>query len=143
MNLLSWALIGGALAAAGAAIDAGRNLAVALPAGALAVLLIAIVGVAEIRSRTSPLTPEGAEPGPSPRHERVEGDSLLRLRRAFKSGQIGRASILAALHALEQDLGAGGPAPLSLEDERRALDLSPEEFRQWIDGRLRSIEVNS
>ena len=143
MNLLSWTLIGGAFAAAGAAIDAGRDLAVALPAGALAVLLITIVGITEIQSRTSPLTPGGTESGPSPRHERVEGDSLLRLRRAFKSGPIGRASILAAIHALEQDLGPGGPAPLSLEDERQALNLSPEEFRKWIDGRLRGIEVNS
>lgn len=143
MNLLSWVLIGGALAAAGAAIDAGSNLVVAVPAGAAAVLLVTVVGVTEIQSRTSPLSPTEGEKASAPIRERVTGDSLLQLRRAFQSGKIGRSLILATVHALERDLGPGGPMPLSLDEERKTLDLPPEEFRKWIDDRLHHIEAAS
>jgi hypothetical protein len=73
--------------------------------------------------------------------ESVESDSMLRLRRGFDTGEIGRASILATLRALERELGPGGLSQLSLESERMVLRLPSDQFRNWVDDRVRRIEA--
>ena len=143
MNFLSWVLVGGALASAAVAAQAGNNLQVAVPAGAVAVLLIAIVGAAELQSEATPLAPARAGIVRQPPRERVESDSLLRLRRAFSSGTMGRSSILATVRALERDMSPSGRTSLSLEAEGALLNLPPEQFRQWVDERLRRIETST
>ncbi len=76
-----------------------------------------------------------------PSRERVESDSLLRLRRSFGTGEIGRSAILATLRALERDLRPSGRTVLSLEAEREILRFPPERFRKWVDERLQRIEA--
>ncbi|MFZ0831458.1 MAG: hypothetical protein WCB18_02780 [Thermoplasmata archaeon] len=141
MNALGWTLIGGALVAAAVAVQAGNNLQIAVPVAAAAVFLVAIVGVSLLQSRSHRLTTarEGVVRRPS--RERVESDSLLRLRRSFGTGEIGRSAILATLRALERDLRPSGRTVLSLEAEREILRFPPERFRKWVDERLQRIEA--
>ncbi|MGC2290168.1 MAG: hypothetical protein WA688_09995 [Thermoplasmata archaeon] len=141
MNFLAWLLVGGAIAAAAVAVQAGNNLVVAVPAGAAAVVFVSVVGAAELQARSARLVPVRGGTGHQPMRERVESDSLLRLRRSFRSGEIGRSSILATVRALERDLSPFGRTPLSLEGERAILDLPPDQFRRWIDDRLRRVEA--
>jgi len=140
VNLLSWVLVGGALAAGAVAVQAGNNLPVAVPVGALAVLLVTVVGASALQDRSTRLAPT---PGGMvrPVHPRVESDSLLRLRQSFGSGEIGRSSILATVRALERDMSPSGRTLLSLEAERTILALPSDQFRRWIDDRLRQIEA--
>lgn len=141
MNLLSWALVGLAIAAAAVAIHAGNNLIVAVPVGAVAVLLVSVVGVVELQSRTSPLDPTAGGIVRETARDRVETDSMLKLRRSFRTGEIGRSSIMATVRALERDLSPTGRTPLSFDAERQVLDLPPDQFRQWVDDRLHRIEA--
>jgi hypothetical protein len=141
VNALSWILVGGAIAAAGLAIYAGNNLLFAVPAGAVAIAMVAVVGAAQLRGRTSALLPARSGMARAPVTSRIESDSLLRLRRSFSSGEIGRGSILATVRALERDMSPGGRTALSLEAEREILDLSADKFREWVDERLRKIEA--
>jgi hypothetical protein len=143
MNSFSWVLLGGAVVAAAVAIDAGNHLAVALPAGAAAVLLVSIVGATELQSGSSQFAADPERAGTTPPPERTESDSLLRLRRAFRTGEMGRSMILATIHALERDLQPTGRTPLRVEEERAALRLPPEQFRRWVDDRLTRIEAAS
>jgi len=141
VNLLSWVTVGGAMAAAAVAVQAGNNLQIAIPAGALAVFLVAIVGATQLRSAATSLAPARAGIVRPPVREREEWDSLLQLRRSFGAGEIGRASILLTVRALEREVSPSPLSSLSLEAERALLDLPPEQFRQWVDQRLRRIEV--
>ncbi|MGA7861096.1 MAG: hypothetical protein WCB19_04495 [Thermoplasmata archaeon] len=141
MNLLSWVLVGGAIAAAAFAIDAGNNLGTAVPAAAAGVILVSTVGVAELQSRSSRLVPVRRGMGRQPTPGRVESDSLLRLRRSFETGEFGRSSILATVWALERGLSPAERTSLSLEAERAVLDLPREQFRMWVDDRLQRIEA--
>jgi hypothetical protein len=141
VNFLSWVLVGGAVVAALVAIQAGDNLVVAVPVGAVAVLLVSIVGAVELQSRSTPFAPARGGVARQGVRYRVESDSLLRLRRSFGSGEIGRSSILATVRALERDLNPAGRTPLSLEGEREVLDLPPDQFRRWVDARLARIEA--
>jgi hypothetical protein len=141
VNLLAWAVVGGAVIAAAVAIQAGDNLVVAVPAGAVAVLLVSVVGATELQSRSSQLVPARTGVVRQAAQARIESDSLLRLRRSFGTGEIGRSSILATVRALERDLSPSGRTPLSLEGERTVLELPPDQFRKWVDDRLRRIEA--
>jgi hypothetical protein len=143
MNGLGWGLVGAAVVAAAVAVQAGNNVAVAVPAGAVAVLLVSVVGAAELRSRSIRLIPVQSGVARPTTSGRVESDSLLRLRRAFRMGEMGRSTILATIHALERDLGPHDRIPLSVEEERTALNLPSDQFRKWVDERLRRIEAAS
>jgi hypothetical protein len=143
MNGLSWVLLGGAVVASAVAIQAGNHVTVAVPSAATAILLVSIAGALEIQSRSARLTPVPEAEGSPSGGGRLESDSLLRLRRAFRSGEIGRTTILATVHALERDLGPGVRTPLSVEEERRALQLPQDQFRTWVDERLQRIEAAS
>jgi len=141
VNFLSWVLVGGAIAAAAVAIDAGGSLGTAVPAAAAAVILVSIVGVAELQVRSYRLVPVRGGMGRPPTPGRVESDSLLRLRRSFRTGEFGRSSILATLWALERGLSPADRTSLSLEAERAVLDLPPDQFRKWVEDRLQRIEA--
>jgi hypothetical protein len=141
VNSVSWLLVGFAVAAAAVAVQAGDNLTLAVPAAAGAVLLVSVAGALEVQARSFRLAAAPRGVIRQAHHERVEFDSLLRLRRAFTSGTIGRSAILATIRALERDLSPAGPTLLSLEEERTILNLPPKQFRSWIDGRLRRIET--
>lgn len=141
MNLLSWGCLVGAGVAGAAAVQAGDNVNIAVPAGAVAVLLVAIVGASRLRSTTVQLVPARAGVVHEAPPRREESDSLLRLRRAFRGGEIGRSSILATVRALERELVPGSRPPLTLDSERALLQLPSDEFRQWVDDRLGPIEA--
>jgi hypothetical protein len=141
VNWFSWVLVGIAVGAAGIAIYAGNNLVVAVPAGSVAILSVAVVGAMELQSRSARLVTVRAGVARQPTPHRIETDSLLRLRRSFTAGEIGRSSILATVRALERDLSPTGRTPLSLEAERQLLDLPTDQFRNWVDDRLRRIEA--
>ncbi|MCI4352235.1 MAG: hypothetical protein L3K14_02465 [Thermoplasmata archaeon] len=141
MNWFSWVLLAGAVIAASAAVQAGNNLDVAVPAGAAAVLLVAVVGAARLRSTASRLIPAHSGMIREMAPTRDESDSLLRLRRAFRGGPIGRSSIVATIRSLERDLYPASRTALSLESERALLQLPPDQFRQWVDDRLLRIEA--
>jgi hypothetical protein len=141
LNFLSWVLVGLAIAFAAVAIYAGNNLVVAVPTAAVAVLFVSIVGATELQARSSRLVPVQAGVSRQPTNSRVESDSLLRLRRSFTSGEMGRSSVLASVRALERDLSPTGRTALTLDGERAVLDLPPEQFRKWVDDRLQRIEA--
>jgi hypothetical protein len=143
VNLLSWVLVGLAVAAGAVAVQAGNDLPVAVPAAVGSVLLMAVVGAWEVQARSYRLAPAPRGVTRQEPPDRVESDSLLRLRRAFTSGTMGRSAILATVRALERDLSPWGRTLLSLEAERRLLELPPEQFRSWIDERLRRIEATT
>ncbi len=141
MSTASWlALFLGVLALA-AAIQAGNDLTIAVPAGAVGVALVALVGVVEVRSRTSQLWRVRGTVLVRLPPDRPTSDSLLQLRKSFRAGIIGRSSILATLRGLERDLAPTGRTLLSLEEERAILDLPPEPFRRWVEERIRRIEA--
>jgi hypothetical protein len=141
VNALEWVLIGGALVAAAASIQAGNNLQVAVPTAAIAILLVAIVGATMLESRSHRLTPVHAGVVRRPIRERIESDSLLRLRRSFSAGRMGRSAILATVRALERDMAPSGRTALTLEAEQEILSLPPDQFRKWVDDRLQRIEA--
>jgi hypothetical protein len=141
VNALTWALAGIAVGTAGVAIYAGNNLVVAVPAGSVAILCVAVLGATELRARSARLVPVRAGVARQPTSHRIESDSLIQLRRSFTAGEIGRSSILATVRALERDLSPTGRTPLSLDAERQLLDLPPDQFRQWVDDRLRRVEA--
>ena len=143
MNGSSWILLAGALVSATVAILDGGHLAVTVPAGAVAVLLVSIVGAVELKARYLGSDSHPAGLGRPGIPNRMESDPLLRLRRAFRTGDMGRSTILATIHALERDLEPTGLTPLSVEEERAALGLSAEKFRTWVDERLQRIEASS
>lgn len=143
MNTSGWVLIGGALVAAAVAVQAGNNLPVAVPAGAVAIFLVGVAGATALGSRSHTLVPVRSGVVRQAGRERVESDSLLRLRRSFRTGQIGRSAILATVRALERDLGPSGRTSLSLDAEHEVLTLPPEEFRKWVDERLQRIEATT
>lgn len=123
-----------ALAAVGAllALFAGTNLALALPAAALAIAAAAAGGATALIERVQ--FPE--RPAPT-----VASDSLVPLTEAFRSGTIGRQSVLAAIRSLEREmLGAGAPF-LTFEREQELLRAKDEEFRAWANERMGALEA--
>lgn len=140
MNAASWMVLVLGLLAAGAAIQAGNNLSVAVPAAAAAVALVALVGVLEVRSRSSSLGSARGTMRVEPATRGPETDSLLQLRRSFRAGRMGRSSILATLRALERDMSPTGRTPLTLQEEQIVLGMPPDQFRRWVEERVRRIE---
>ena len=141
MTVASWiGLLAGVLALS-AAIEAGNDLSVAVPVAAAGVALVAVVAVVEIRERSSRLSTARGAVVVRQVPAGVASDSLLQLRRAFQAGVFGRSSVLATLRALERDMAPTGRTLLSLEEERRILELPPDEFRRWVDDRVRRIEA--
>lgn len=127
-----WPLILLAGGATALAIDAGTDLAVAVPAGLIA------VGVAGLLLVTS--LGEVAWRGPPPRTlEPPTATSSLRA--AFRSGRAGRISVVVELDRLERR-GPHPDLPSRTEAEETKLrSMSLPAFRAYLSARLDQIEA--
>jgi hypothetical protein len=118
-----------ALASAGA-IVAGADVAVEVPAAAIAVGAAALLLVGVLDRAVWPSTRARALPRPS----------STRVRAAFAAGRHGRRELIAYLDSIERG-GFGLATPvLSSEELNRLLTGTAEEFRQYLDTRLRNLE---
>ena len=115
----------------GLAVWAGGNVDTAVPAAVLAVGGAAGLAAQELWPRLRrPTTPPTL----------LVGDPLVGLRDAFRSGQLGRQTIIATIATLHRGLGGGAASPLPLEEERRLLRASSTEFRRWLEGEVTRLE---
>jgi hypothetical protein len=73
----------------------------------------------------------------------AEVDSLILLRDAFHSGELGRYRILTTLRLLERELLGASALSASPDDERALARMPPDEFRRWLDRRLATLEASS
>ena len=96
--------------------------AAALGAGAILILLL----VDRVRPAPPPVTT-------------VDTEVLVTLRDAMTSGAIGRGRIIAAVQTADWTAG-GSSRPLTVDEERRLLELSQVEFRAWLSGELDRLE---
>jgi hypothetical protein len=113
------------------AVVAGSNLAVALPAAAIAVLAAGL-----LFARTWSLRARG--PDPAPPDPRTDAD---RLRTAFRSGRIGREELVLALNRLERSLLRPDLAPPPVAELARLAALPPDQFRKYVRGQLDRLEA--
>jgi hypothetical protein len=127
----SWLLPLVAIAATVLAVVAGANLAVALPAAAIAVLAAALLFARSWsrRART---------PDPPPPPARTEAD---RLRLAFQSGRLGREEVAIALNRLERSFLDPNLAPPSVDELSRVAALPPERFLAYVGRKLDRLEA--
>ena len=118
-----------ALASAGA-IVAGGNVSLEVPAAAVAVGAAALLLVGVLDRVIWPSAVAGVHARTLPTRVRV----------AFAAGRHGRRELIAYLDSLERS-GFGVATPvLSAEELQQLLDGTPEEFRQYLDTRLRDLE---
>ena len=131
MNTGSVILIGIiAIVASAAAVAAGPNNGLAIPAAAVAVGSSAflLLGVFDRLARSSPA------PAALPR------TASTRVREALAAGKHGRRELIALLDSLERR-GYGLATPvLSSAESEQLLAVSPEEFRRYLDARERELE---
>lgn len=129
---VGWWVPGVAVVATILAIAAGRNLAVAIPAASVAVAAAAIV-LASAPFGRGPLR-ASAPPAPV----RSEPD---RLRFAFRSGELGRADLVALLDRLERE----GPRPdlptRSVAELEEIVRLPAREFDGYVLQRVEELEA--
>jgi len=119
-----------AAAAATAAIVVGSNASLAIPAAAVAVGAAAFL----LLGALDRVAWRSAGHGVPPR------SSTTRLRTALAAGKHGRRELLAYLDSIERG-GFGLSTPvLSMEELNRLLEEPPEEFRRYIDARVRDLE---
>lgn len=130
-----WLLVALAAVATALALWAGSNLALAVPAGVVAVAAAAFLfGEAWLRHGTRRAVP--ATPLPA-------ADSASALRTNFRSGPLGREAIVVLLDRLEREgLHPELPARRPAEFARFAR-LSPAEFRRYVRDRLDELEAGS
>jgi hypothetical protein len=133
MNLPDdWPLLAGAVAAAAVAVVGGDYLPLAVPAGAAAVALAALLF----------LSPAGAmarDPPARPRLGAPIATSTLRV--AFRAGRAGRATIVAELDRIERRGGNPNLPARSIEEERTIRQMEAAAFRNYVSERLRAIET--
>jgi len=119
-----------AVVAAAVAILVGSNTSLAVPAAALSVGVAAFLLLAVLDRVAWPAAGRGEPPRPS----------VTRLRTALAAGRYGRRELLAYLDGLERG-GYGLSTPVrSMEELNRLLQESPEEFRRYVDVRVRELE---
>jgi len=127
-----WVVLLGVLAvlAAAGAVVAGTNVALATSAAAVAVGSSAFL-LLSVFDRLA---------WPSARAVTPSRASASRVRQALAAGKHGRREVLMFLDSLERS-GFGLVRPvLSDEEIGRLLAASPEEFRQYLDVRVRELE---
>lgn len=125
-------LAAGSLAAALAATlgegDPSAPAVLAVAALGLATLLVALtLGERVHRRAWVPAVPDA--------------DPLVLVREGFRSGPLGRQALVAAIAGLERSFGGSAARPVTPEEERRLRSASPEEFREWVRGRLEALEA--
>jgi hypothetical protein len=128
---IGWALPALAGAAVAVALLAGRNLVVAIPAAALAVVIASLAFASAWSERAE-------APADAPVAARTDTD---RLRLAFRSGRIGREEIVVTLHRLERTFRDAGLPPPTVAEMGRVAALPPDEFLQFVRERLDRLEA--
>ncbi len=126
----TWALPLVAAVATALAVLAGGNLALALPAAALAVLAAALLFARGWSKRAR-------RPDPLPARPRTDTD---RLRLAFHSGRIGREEVVIALNRLERSFLDPGVPPPAVDELTRVAALPPDQFRAYVRAQLDRLE---
>ena len=121
-----------AIGAGAVAAWSGPNLAVSVPAGALAAAGAALAGVL--------LLAERVRWPPVVRPPAVE-DSYGTLYQSFRTGLFGRERILAAVQELDRDSGTAPRAGRTLEEEAEILHLDPDRFLEWVERALDRVEA--
>jgi hypothetical protein len=113
------------------ALLAGKNLSVAVPAAAVAVAAAALLILSAWTERARASAPPPTVP---------PGDAD-RIRRAFRSGRIGREELVATLHRLELRFIDPGLPPLSVKQLERIVEMSPDEFLRYVRNRIARLEA--
>ncbi len=114
------------------AIDAGANLAVAIPAGGVAIVvagLLLLTSLGQVAWR----------PSAAPSLEPPTATSSMRA--AFRAGRAGRMSIVVELDRVERRVLDPTLPTRSAAEEHRIRHLSPAEFRAYLNARLDAIEA--
>jgi hypothetical protein len=127
---VGWVLPAIAGVATGVAVLAGTNLAIALPAAAVAVISAALL-FAELGADRA---------GAGPASEARSGTDIDRLRLAFQSGRIGREEIVLALVRLERRSVDPGLRMPSAEELRRIVDLPRDGFLGYVRSTVDRLE---
>lgn len=117
------------LAAVGA-ILAGTNTVLAVPVGAVAVGVAALL-LLSVLERT-------AWPSASSRSYPRSPSSSVRA--AFRTGKIGRHELISLLDSLEHNSYGTVRSTVSPEELGRLLTATPEEFRRYLEARVRDLE---
>jgi hypothetical protein len=129
---VGWFLPAVAAVLVGVAIWAGPNVPLALPAAAIAVIVVAAMFVlawADSEGRKRPKVATVWEP------------DVFRLRTAIRSGPLGREEIITTLDRVER-MGPTPDLPTRGVDEMNQLTkVSPEEFRTYLRRRLDDLEA--
>jgi hypothetical protein len=126
-----WPLLAGI--ATVAALLAGPNRAIAIPAATIAVFA-AVLAVVETLVRQRNLARREYDPGPS----RPGG-----LREAFVGGGPGREDLVLACDLLERKLSRPGLRARTITEVASLVRLPPEEFRRYLAQRLDELEGTS
>ncbi|HYB79849.1 MAG TPA: hypothetical protein VEG66_08870 [Thermoplasmata archaeon] len=131
MNVGSVILLGIiALVASAGAVVAGANAALAIPAAAVAVGSSALLFLSVFDRLAWPASRVGT-PSRAP---------ATRVREAIAAGKHGRRELIAFLDSLERS-GFGLATPvLPAEELGHLLSASPEEFRRYLESRVRELE---
>jgi hypothetical protein len=124
----------GAAAATAVAVWAGDNTGVAVPAAAAAVLGIALLASMSFAGRIRPTRSTFRPP---------ERATLVLLRESFRSGPLGRQSIITTIGGLDASIRGSRRAVVSMDEESRIREMPPSEFRQWVETRLSELEQES
>ncbi|MFZ1023956.1 MAG: hypothetical protein WAN87_07470 [Thermoplasmata archaeon] len=120
--------------ATGVAVWAGPNLAVAVPAAVLAIVMGVLVGVSRALRPSGPTPVEVEVP---------ETTALVVLESALTSGPLGRAYVLTLLDGLERRLRDRN-APIRPEaEQQRLVRGSDAAFRAFVEKRLTELERES
>jgi hypothetical protein len=126
-----WALVGLGVVAVGVALWAGPNLAVAEPAAAAAIALVALEVALALRPRlrrSGPwLDPAVFAPPDLP--------GLV-----IEEGAMGRQTIIATISGLEAEVFGAQRRGLSLDEEMQLARAPPRQFREWVDRHLTDLE---
>ena len=131
IELPRWLFVVTSVSAVALALWAGGNVDTSVPAS-----VIAIGGAAGLAAQELwPRLRRPTAPPPVP-----VGDPLVGLRDAFRSGRLGRQTIIASVASLHRGLGGEARVPLSLEEERRLLRAPSAEFRRWLEGEVTRLE---
>jgi len=114
----------------GLAIAGGSNASVVLPAAALAVVAAAVLLVEVVeQTRWPPAQPRG-----------VYAADPAWIRSAFEAGTYGRTSLVQILDGLERSTVDPNRPNATLAELSRIRSMSTEQFRQYLAGRLDTLE---
>jgi hypothetical protein len=131
MNAAFWLILGVvAVVASGLAVAAGTNAGLAVPMASIAVVAAALLLV-EVLAETRwppgrPLPPLPADPA--------------RVRSSIGAGARGRPALVLLLDDLERAGGSFHRPNTTVDELARIVDLSPEEFREYLAARVSYLE---